>query len=170
MKRFLTKASKTFVIPKPFAELASNPVNESSASPSSARQASLTPHTATVAGIQPAGPALQPKDTVPPVPHPYPHDHLELRAHSSGLLIRPHITDETQRASPYYVRIAWGKHVRIVEVSGASDIGPINWDGSVVVYGIIGVLDLFSGNVSPPFRPPLIAPIDGNIIKLLIYW
>ena len=92
----------------------------------------------------PASPSLQPKFTVPPVPHPAPHTHLAVLATSDGLLIKPHIVDSPPTESVSYLRIAWGSTVHVEEIANSDDQN-IPWSDSVVVYGLVGALPLFSG-------------------------
>ncbi|KAG6856457.1 hypothetical protein H0H87_004317 [Tephrocybe sp. NHM501043] len=90
---------------------------------------------------------LQPKYLVPPIPHPCPYDHLALLITKDGLLIRQHTPgrDHTTEHPSSYVRVLWGNPVKVEEVSAAHVAEGLNWAESVVVYGIIGVLELFSG-------------------------
>ncbi|RDB21105.1 Phosphatidylinositide phosphatase SAC2 [Hypsizygus marmoreus] len=131
MKRLFAKASKPkFSLPKSLAGLGAGlnlPVGTSS-------PAHSVPH-------------LQPKYVVPPVPHPCPYDHLAVLATKDGLLIRPHIPNRNHKTeeSKSYVRVSWGKPVRVEEVSDAANGEEIAWDESVIVYGIVGVLELLSG-------------------------
>jgi phosphatidylinositol 4-phosphatase len=85
---------------------------------------------------------LQPSYAVPPLPHPYPHEHIAIIASKGGLLLRPHLPGLDHPAS--HVRISWGKTMSIEEVEGESDV---DWSESVVVYGIIGTLGLFTGGL-----------------------
>jgi hypothetical protein len=114
MKKFLAKASKTFVLPK-----------------------SLNPG---APAFVPNSPGLQKKYLVPPVPHPSPHTHLAILVTPEGLLIRPHVPGP--QPSTTYILIPWGKTPNIQELPGD---GNANWDDSVIVYGIVGILELFSG-------------------------
>lgn len=139
MKRLLTKVqtSKPFTsFPKTLAGLTPN---LSSASPGQ-----IGPHP--VAG-------LQPKYVVPPIPHPCPYDHLALVVTRDGLLIRQHVPgrDHKTERPCSYVRIAWANPVKIEEASpGHEPEGDnVDWSDSVIVYGIIGVLELFSCMRSP---------------------
>lgn len=85
---------------------------------------------------------LQPKYIVPPVPHPCPHDHMSLLATKEGLLIRPFTS-----GSVAHVRISWGKAVRVEEIaSNSGGDAAAEWAKAVIVYGIIGFLELFSGS------------------------
>ncbi|KAK7467319.1 hypothetical protein VKT23_004376 [Stygiomarasmius scandens] len=80
-------------------------------------------------------PKLQPAYVVPPVPHPCAYDHISLLATPDGLLLRPYLSPSS------YVCITWSKHPSIKESDGDGDY---NWDDSVIVYGIVGILDLYS--------------------------
>lgn len=82
---------------------------------------------------------LPPKYIVPAVPHPCPHDHIALLATTDGLLSRPQVPGYRSNS---YVRIHWEKIVKVVEINEPDE--QIDWSGSVVVYGIVGVLELFS--------------------------
>lgn len=82
---------------------------------------------------------LQPSYTVPAVPHPCPHEHISLLITSEGLLLRPHVAGLHPKS---YVRIAWGKSAQLEEVEGNAGM---DWSNGVVVYGILGILELSSG-------------------------
>jgi hypothetical protein len=62
-----------------------------------------------------------------------------------GLLLRPHISGLVRTES--HVKISWGLGGTVKEVQGdGEDAGSdVDWTKSVVVYGIIGTLDVFSG-------------------------
>lgn len=93
-------------------------------------------------------PGLQPKYIVPPVPHPYPHDHILALVTKDGLLLRPQIPgqDGTSRS---YVRIAWGKGIKVEEVTDGEE--EHDWSVGVVIYGIIGGLELYTSAYSSFF-------------------
>lgn len=93
-------------------------------------------------------PAPQPKSTAPASAdsHPRPHDHIAVLPTQDGLLLRPHIA--RQGKSDEYVRIAWGKGPEIKQFQGPIPTAGVNWTLAVVVYGIIGILDLFAGSLS----------------------
>ncbi|KAJ3920013.1 SacI homology domain-containing protein [Lentinula edodes] len=86
---------------------------------------------------------LQPKDIVPPVPHPYPYDSIALLVSEDGLLLRPNLSEPD--AALGCVRVAWGKGGQIEELSGGS--GKVyDWKEAIIVHGIIGILELFSAS------------------------
>jgi phosphatidylinositol 4-phosphatase len=87
-------------------------------------------------------PALQPKFIVPPVPHPRPHDHIAILPTQEGLLLRSH-TPRQGESDCHYVRITWGKVPEIKEFRGA--VQNTGWAAAVIVYGIVGILELFTG-------------------------
>jgi len=91
-------------------------------------------------------PAPRPKSTVPPTSHPRPHDHIAVLPTQDGLLLRPHVA--RQGESDHYVRITWGKVPEIKEFQGSIPTPGVNWTLAVVVYGIVGILDLFAGSLS----------------------
>jgi hypothetical protein len=124
MKRFFAKASKPFA-----------PSTASSPPPST-----TAPHTT----------GLQPKYVVPPVPHPCPHDHIALLVTSSGLLLRQHIPGRgpDDPGPTTHLRLSWSKPVKVEEISGDGEADGADWTDSVIIYGIVGALDLFSGAVS----------------------
>ncbi|CAL1705121.1 unnamed protein product [Somion occarium] len=86
---------------------------------------------------------LQPKYVLPPLPHPCPYEHIALLPTPQGLLLRPHFADETP--SKTHVRITWGKDGKVEELEGDGESTTANWADSAVVYGILGILTLFSG-------------------------
>lgn len=96
---------------------------------------------------------LQPKYVVPPVPHPCPYEHVAILATSEGLLLRPHFPDEIN-ASKSYVKVTWGKEGKIEEIEEAEDSKPLDWTDCSVVYGVLGVLNLFSGTAHSSYTLP----------------
>jgi len=113
----------------------------------SSKNRSPTPPTAApIHNVVVHTPALQPKFVVPPVPHPRPHDHIAVLPMQHGLLLRPHVR---QGESDHCVRITWGKVPEIEELQGAARTTGINWATAVIVYGIVGILELFTGSSSP---------------------
>ena len=91
-------------------------------------------------------PAPHPKYIVPPTSHPRPHDHIAVLPTQDGLLLRPHVA--RQGESDHYVRITWGKVPEIKEFQGSIPTPGVNWTLAVIVYGIVGILDLFAGSLS----------------------
>ncbi|KAJ7510013.1 SacI homology domain-containing protein [Mycena galericulata] len=120
MKRLFYKASK------------------SSAPPSSSTSSVNAPHTT----------GLQPKYVVPPVPHPCPHDHIALLVTPAGLLLRPHFPGRgpNDPTPSTHLRLSWSKAVKVDELTGDGEADGVDWTGSVVIYGIVGVLELFSAS------------------------
>ncbi|PCH37867.1 hypothetical protein WOLCODRAFT_161110 [Wolfiporia cocos MD-104 SS10] len=88
--------------------------------------------------------SLQPKYVLPPLPHPCPHEHIAIIATSQGLLLRPHFRSENHAES--YVRVTWGKTGSVEELPYSAELDSIDWSESVVVYGIVGILNLFSAS------------------------
>lgn len=85
-------------------------------------------------------PALQPK-SVAPVPHPGPYDHIAVLSTREGLFLRPHRTRPDD--SDHCIRISWGKSPKLEEFQGsAQNVG--SWAEAVIVYGIVGILELFT--------------------------
>ncbi len=126
MKRFFTKALKPAADSKPTTSLQPEaPSSDSTPMPAA--------HTT----------GLQPKFTVPPLPHPCPHEYLAILATHDGLLLRPHIKHGTRPAS--HIQISWGKEAKVEEINDLGDGDSVDWSESVVVYGVIGVLSLFAG-------------------------
>lgn len=88
---------------------------------------------------------LQPKFVVPAVPH-YPHTHLAILVCKEGLLIRPHILGFGADQIKWLpcIRVSWGKSVKVEEIESHQVSEKLDWNESVVVYGIVGILELFS--------------------------
>ena len=91
-------------------------------------------------------PEPHPISTPPLTSHPRPHDHIAVLPTQDGLLLRPHVA--RQGESDYYVRITWGKVPEIKELQGPIPTPGANWTLAVIVYGIVGILDLFAGSLS----------------------
>lgn len=89
-------------------------------------------------------PTLPAKFVVSPVPHPRPHEHIAVLPTQEGLFLRPHTPFQGEQGS-HYVRITWGNVPEIVEFQGAVQNMDINWAAAVIVYGIVGILELFAG-------------------------
>lgn len=135
--RLFTGSSRPSVMKKFFAK-ASKPFTPASSSPITARLFNSTfPHTTVRTG-------LDPDYVLPPVPYPRPYNHLALLVTDDGLLVRPHIPGSSLNQSiPYScVRLTWGKGSRVEEIEKQDD--NLDWTESVIVYGIAGVLELFT--------------------------
>ena len=130
MKRLFANSLKPFTLPK-----------------YGGTQTANVPPFLTVSGTSSHTTGLQPKYLVPPVPHPCPHDHLSLLVTKEGLLIRPYAPGSSESAA--HVRIAWGKGVRVDEITSDGSGDGLEWENGVIVYGIIGILELFSGACFP---------------------
>jgi hypothetical protein len=89
---------------------------------------------------------LHPQFVAPPVPHPCPHDHIALLVTKDGLLLRPHMPGLVH--AERHVRITWGKNVKVEDLDGDGEAEGHDWSESVIIYGIVGILELFSGTVS----------------------
>ncbi|KAK0228754.1 SacI homology domain-containing protein [Armillaria fumosa] len=85
-------------------------------------------------------PHLRPKYVVPPVPHPAPYEHIALLATKEGLLMRPHELG-AEMSSVHGAKIAWGRGGKIEEIVVDGE-----WEGYIVVYGIVGILELLSSS------------------------
>jgi hypothetical protein len=122
-------------------------VQKSSSSNNVTKSTSPTPSVTTV-----HTPSLKPEFKIPPMPHPCPYDHLALLVTPAGLLIRPQSPGITPAT---HVRLTWGKHVKVEEMQGSGDAEDADWANSVVVYGIIGMMELFDGTymLSATFKP-----------------
>ncbi|OBZ69155.1 Proteasome subunit beta type-5 [Grifola frondosa] len=86
---------------------------------------------------------LHPKYVVPPIPHPCPHEHIAILVTTQGLVLRPRYPGQADAHTESQVRIGWGKAGKVEALS--SDVEGANWNNGVVVYGIVGILELFSG-------------------------
>lgn len=79
---------------------------------------------------------------LPPTPHPHPYEHIAIIATDDGLVMRPHLQGLSHSMS--YVCIPWGKHPKVQLLRHGSDSSD-DWRSSAIVYGIVGVMDLFNG-------------------------
>jgi hypothetical protein len=132
MKRLITKASKPLGFsltprsnsPSP---LAPPPIHLSNPT---------VPHTT----------GLQPKFVVPAVPQPYPHTCLAILVTKEGLLIRPHVFESDIGQTEWHscIRVSWGKSVKVEEIERYQLSEKLDWNEGVIVYGIVGILELFS--------------------------
>jgi hypothetical protein len=89
---------------------------------------------------------LQPKFVVPAVPHPYPHTYLSILVTKEGLLIRPHVFGSVIDQTEWLpcIRVSWGKSVKVEEIERHQLSEKLDWNEGVIVYGIVGILELFS--------------------------
>ena len=88
---------------------------------------------------------------MPPTPHP-PLDHIAVLITSEGLLLRHHTLGVAPES---HVKIAWGRQVVVTEQAGNGDSAG-NWSESVVVYGIVGILELLEGAPWFSFRTEIL--------------
>jgi hypothetical protein len=79
-----------------------------------------------------------------PVPHPSPYNHIALAVAADGIILKPHAPGSKDTGE--YVRIRWagksvkgGAHLEVLDTEM-----DVNWQESVIVYGIVGILELFS--------------------------
>lgn len=86
---------------------------------------------------------LQPSFILPPIPHPHPYEHIAIVATDDGLLMRPYLRGDLH--SLPHIHVPWGKHSNVQELQRDASNPPIDWKSSVVVYGIVGVMELFNG-------------------------
>lgn len=86
---------------------------------------------------------LQPKFTVPPVPHPTPYHRLATLATKNGLLFRPVIPSGVLPES--HIRIPWGDSIQIDEIDGSGNDSGVDWESAAIIFGILGTLKLNSG-------------------------
>ena len=75
---------------------------------------------------------LQPKDMLPPVPHPCPYEYISVVATAEGLLLRPRHPGQSQAQDPAEdeVKVEWGKGGQVETVAGGSvraDYRPWRW-------------------------------------------
>ena len=118
----------------------------------------------TLAAHTTASTGLQPKYTVPPVPHPCPYDHIAVLVASDGLLLRPHFDPPTRPES--HLRIAWGKPAKVESLDEAEGL---DWSNAVIIYGLVGILELFS-STSTPFSAKGIGGTDAQSLQVHISW
>lgn len=86
---------------------------------------------------------LQPSFVLPPVPHPHPYEHIAIVATDDGLVLGPHLPGLSPSTS--FIRIPWGRRPKVQELMGDGSDSSIDWKSNVVVYGIVGIMDLFNG-------------------------
>ncbi|RXW13347.1 hypothetical protein EST38_g12505 [Candolleomyces aberdarensis] len=148
MKKFFAKATKPFAINTDLANDLAKKGSSSKNDHASSKAATSKPGSAV--------PGLQPKYMLPAVPHPCPHDHLAIVAAKEGLLIRPQIPGQSRKnlgQPSSYLRISW-RTSEVIEVHEKPESRPndstttqsegVDWQEAAVVYGIVGILELFS--------------------------
>lgn len=95
---------------------------------------------------------------VEPLPSEIWHE-LTILATESGLLVRPMLPDPAQQ-----MKISWGKDGKVAQVKATKE-DEHEWSTGVTVYGMVGILSLFSGTVAPE------AKIESLIVlQPRIYW
>jgi hypothetical protein len=116
-------------------------------------------------------PGSQPRDSVPPVvTHPCPHEHIAILVTADGLLLRPHGQGVEHTGS--YAMVRWagegtdGKVVRVAE-GEVPEGETLDWDHSVVVYGIVGILELFSCEFVPFLGRGLLARLSRRPVTFV---
>ncbi|KAH6895050.1 SacI homology domain-containing protein [Coprinopsis sp. MPI-PUGE-AT-0042] len=146
MKKFFAKATKPFAVnaeAEKDVDLKAEAARlKDRAAPGKTGNAASS--SATAAALH-AAPGLKPKYVLPAVPQPYPWDHLAILPTAGGLLVRPFVPGQSKRRNPVstHLKIGW-KSGEIVEVDETNEVKEDDWVESVVVYGIVGMLDLFS--------------------------
>lgn len=84
---------------------------------------------------------------------------LTILATESGLLVRP-VSPE----AAVQMRICWGKNGNVAQVKATKE-DEHDWSAGVTVYGMVGILSLFTGTVAPE------AEIESLImLQHRIYW
>lgn len=89
------------------------------------------------------GVGLQPSFVLPPIPHPHPYEHIAIIATDDGLVMRPRLPGFSHPIS--YACIPWDKHPKVQELQRDGSDSSIDWKSSIVVHGIVGIMDLFNG-------------------------
>lgn len=101
---------------------------------------------AMVAAVTPniysSGIGLKPRDILPAVPHSYPYHCISVLASKDGLLLRPDLQRDAQPTN--HVCVAWGQDVIVEEREGDGSSPGHDWSGAAVVFGVLGVVKLFS--------------------------
>ncbi|TFK30155.1 hypothetical protein FA15DRAFT_726049 [Coprinopsis marcescibilis] len=149
MKRFFEKASKPFSINFDSDNKKGEPVSGSSSGGAEGNATRLLKKIPPkLLGSSTTTPGLKPRYVLPAVPHPCPYDHLAILVTHDGLLVRPCSSSERSKhknLTSTHLKICW-KDAAIVEVEDSlgEQEEPGAWGESVVVYGIVGMLELFS--------------------------
>lgn len=74
------------------------------------------------------------------MPHPCPHEHIAVLVTNDGLLLRPHVFG--LRHTSGAVKVAWGREGSVQEMQEET---VEDWGSSVIVYGVVGILQLTFG-------------------------
>jgi hypothetical protein len=102
----------------------------------------------------------RPKSTAPvePLPSGIWHE-LTILATESGLLVRPVPPDAAMQ-----MRVSWGKESKVAKVKATKE-DEHDWSTGVTVYGMVGILPLFSGTVAPAAELQSL-----TVLQPRIYW
>jgi hypothetical protein len=85
---------------------------------------------------------------------------LTVLATESGLLIQPVLSEAS-----VHLRISWGKDGEVAQVIKVTKEDDHDWSTGATVYGLVGILSLFSGMIAPE------AEIHSLIVlQPRIYW
>jgi len=105
-------------------------------------------------------PKERPRSTAPPKPLPSEIWHeLTVLATESGLLVRPVLPEAAMQ-----VRIGWGKDGEVAQVKATKE-DEHDWSTGVTVYGLVGILSLFSGTVASEAETETLIRVQSRI-----YW
>jgi hypothetical protein len=66
-----------------------------------------------------------------------------------GLLMRPHVVGLRHPLTRGVVRVGWGREGKVEEVDEVKGGDEEDWRSSVIVYGIVGILQLTFGTSHP---------------------
>ena len=105
-------------------------------------------------------PKERPRSTAPVEPLPSKiWRELTILATESGLLVRPVSPDTAVQ-----MRISWGKNGKVAQVKATKE-DEHDWSTGVSVYGMVGILSLFSSTFGPEAEMESL-----NMLQLRIYW
>lgn len=79
-----------------------------------------------------------------PMSHLHPYERITVTISDDGLLVRPH--DPDPHDSPSCTRVSWNKTPKVEQLPNGGENLAADWSASVVIYGIIGILDLFNAS------------------------
>jgi len=105
-------------------------------------------------------PKERPRSTAPaePLPSGIWHE-LTILVTESGLLVRPVLP-----VAAMQLRISWGKDGEVAQVKATKEDAH-DWSMGVTVYGLVGILSLFSGTVAPEVETESLI-----VLQPRIYW